>query len=88
MKALDGLTEAPPDLGELLRAEDERRDSGDHDELGDPESEQAAAPEGAAPVLPPKKGGAGCPPSAGDEEQGAGEGEGGGFPQEPRRGCH
>lgn len=43
MEALNGLADAPPDIGELLRAKDERGDPRDDDELRNPEAEQASA---------------------------------------------
>lgn len=94
MEALDGLPEAAADLGEFLRAEDERGDSCDHDELRDPEAEHAAAPE--APVAAeagmgperkrrPREG---HPLSAAGEERGVRRAEGKGLHRQPSRARH
>lgn len=43
LKALDGLANTFPNLGQLLRAEEERRDAGDDYELRHSEPEQGVA---------------------------------------------
>jgi hypothetical protein len=54
LEALDGLADVAADLRELLGPEQQRGDAGDDHELGDPQPEQALAPERAAGSRPPR----------------------------------